>query len=89
MIKFGRNIFFIRAPYNGPGTLAGSPGDLPDSFYEIFFTNFRLLLVNIFGTLFVGGVKIGDKYFSLEDCIIVVGSSWGIPGTLLTVFIEY
>ena len=46
IMKFGREIFFSREPYSDPGTLAGLPGDLPDTFHEIFLINFRAKFQN-------------------------------------------
>ena len=63
-MKFGRKIFLSRAPYNGPGTFAGRPGDVPDIFLGNISHEFPILVINIFGTLFVGRMKIGEICFA-------------------------
>ena len=52
-MKFGRNIFFITGLYSSPGTLTGPTRDIPENFYRELVINFRLLVVNIFGTFHV------------------------------------
>ena len=49
VVKFGRKIFFTRGLYNNRGACVRSSRDLPDSFYEISFIIFKLLVFFIFG----------------------------------------
>ena len=76
MMKFGRKIFFTGGLSSLPGTLTGPSRDIPENFYRTLVINFRLLVVNIFGTFHVKMMDVGRNIF-------IARGSYNTPGTLM------
>ena len=88
-MKFGRQIFLIRRLYNSFGIPLGTSRDFPDSFYEIFFIVFRILVLIIFTIFRAKMLKWGRTIFFIRGLYNGLGTFAGLPGSSVTVSMKY